>query len=175
MKNLNLLPHDIAKSNTELRLKKPMQIMQLAIFACIGLGMFLVTFAQGRLDQQIVYYAWRIGNLDTAPIEAAMETEQRHRASLDFYAFYQENYSNQFQTLWLETIYNNLPQGATLTRLSFNHNQGLILFTGETQSILGAQAHINYLINTGLFENVSQGRISLLESGVFSYEVRIAV
>ena len=171
MKNLNLLPPHIAQHRQKRKLKKTMAIAQMVIFACVGLAALFLFFHERRLADYSHNLARRIAAMDSAPVYIAADLEATRAVFLQFEQFYMENFSVAFETEWVTTVLDALPSGAKLVRLVFTGEE--ILVEGEAAEILDAYARRQKLQE--VFDYVWLGRMTLLDSGTFSYELRIRI
>jgi len=170
MAKLNLLPHHIEARKKTRKIKFMMAVIQIAILLCIGLTLLLLR----NLEQNITTRAGNFNfEFNENHFRAAVALEEAQALSQHFERFYLENFSVDFDVLWLAAIADSLPPNGNISQLSYNQSE--ILFLGEIADVADIEIHRQELLDTNLFEYVWLGRAHLLESGMYSYELRIRI
>jgi len=171
MKNMNLLPPAIEKYKQMRKLKIGMVVLQVTIFLCIGMVILFLHNYEQRILNRSHELSESIANFNERPLLLAAELEQARTMTRYFDEFVLMHFPVEFNTIWVATIFDTLPNSAKLTQLNYNHLE--ILLLGEAEDIEDAQTHRQELINSPLFDDVSLNSIALLENGMFSYELHI--
>ena len=173
MKNINLLPYAIEKHKQTRKLKITMVVLQVTIFLCIGVVILFLRDYERRILSRSHDLAESIATFDERPLLLAAELEQVRVMIRYFDEFVLTNLPVAFNTLWVETIMKTLPNNASLTQLSYS--QLVIFLLGEAKDIADAQNHRQALTDSPLFNYASLNSVTLLESGMFSYELHIRI
>jgi len=171
MRSVNLLPHTIEKCKQTRRLKISIIVLQVAIFLCIGMVILFLYNWEQRVLEQSHGLAESIADFDERPLLLMAELEQTRTITRYFDDFVLANIPADFNTLWVTTILETLPDSARLTQLNYNP-LGIVLL-GEAEDIACAQSHRQKLIDSGVFDYVSLHSIDLLGNGMYRYELHV--
>ena len=173
MKNINLLPPAVEAVKKTRRAKIYMVAVQVAVFLCIGAVFLLLRYEEQRMVARSHALAERIAAFDDEPMLLVAELEQAHAMSRFYDALILENFPTAFDSLWVAGALEALPANVQLLQLSYSAS-GLVLL-GEVRDIEDAYAYRQNLVDLQLFQDVALERLSLLENGMFNYEIRILV
>ena len=173
MNSVNLLPPAMEQYKKTRRLKISLIILQAAIFLCVGVAVLFLRQAEQNLRSRSSRLAESIATFDDEPLWIVTELEQAHAITRYYDNFILENFPVTFDSHWVAVILENLPDNAKLIQLRYNPPE--IVLHGEVGYMQDAHIYRQLLADTGLFSDVSLGRVSLLESGMFSYEMTMQV
>lgn len=173
MRKLNLLPHRIRQSQRARKQKIFLAVLQVAILLCIGIAFLAINVQERVLTNRSQNLAAQLAGLDDRPFQLVAELNAATILTQNFDDFYRANFPVNFETEWFETILHALPDDANLFRLSYRHTE--ILVEGDVSDILYVEAFRQAVWDTGVFENVRQGRVSLQSGGRFIFELYVRV
>ena len=173
MNGINLLPPAIEASKKARRLNISLIILQAAILLCMGAAFVLLRYYKQSLQSQSSHLTESIASFDEEPLLIVSQLEEARALTLYFDDFLLENFPVTFETFWVSAILENLPEDASVLTLRYQPPE--IALYGEVAHIQDANLYKQALADLALFGDVSLGRVSLLESGMFSYEMTIWV
>jgi len=172
MSKINLLPPSIAQRNKARKLKWGLFLLQVLIVLAAVLLAFNLQSANERAEMQYYEITNRVLAFDDGPLLLVQELEELRRTENAFHQFYSEHFPISFCSSWVAKVLDTQPFGGNINRFNFYRSE--IFVAGEIGSIEGAERHRQELHYHG-FHNVNLGRINLINSGRFEYEIRIAV
>jgi len=162
-KNINLLPYEVEEYKKTYRFKIFMVSLQIAIFMCIGIVVFIFsTFERSYLQrsQELI-----------AQIEEIEELSPTRDIAAYFENFYARNFSTVFDSLWINNVMDTLPYSASIAQLRYIQHE--LFLEGEIRNAAMIEVHRRGLLE--YFDYAWLGDISLQENGFYSYQLRIGV
>jgi len=172
-KKISLLPYEMQRQKLARKIKLWMIGIQIGVFFVLGTTFLLFSLWERMVENRTHNLTMHIETFDGTPVIVAMRVDETRRMLEFFEEYYRENFPVEFDTVWVITIMEKLPENARLTRISYRRQE--ILVEGEVEDLMDMEAHRVGLLEADFFETAQQGRVVLLDSGMFSYELRIGV
>lgn len=172
-KHINLLP----LSTENIKRKRRTVILMVAIVATIFLCMILLTHILKETKQRVQIQAHvastHIFAADDAPLMLALELAQLQDTMFFFDNYFYENAPVDFNISWIDIVTYTLPQGARIERV--NYNKPLLYIFAYANNTDDIDMHKLAITESGYFQNVALTSISRHDTGIFFYELRLAV
>ena len=132
--------------------------LQVAIFVCIGIAMFVFSTLEGRHTLSSQSLISQIEIFDEIP-------------SVHLEHLYMPNFPVTFDTLWVYEIIDALPETTSIARLIYIQSE--FLLEGEVGDTALIEIYRQKLLE--YFDYAWLGNILRLENGRYSYQLRIGV
>ncbi|MCL2387775.1 MAG: hypothetical protein FWC89_09555 [Defluviitaleaceae bacterium] len=167
-KKIDLLPEWARNAKTTRKQIKILAVAQTAIFLILAAITIFLLEQNQQAQAATQELTSRLTAFTSSPAEAA-EALQAARA--------QANQTEELRTAalppqiireWLTIITQATPENATLTQIDYNQQELLIIATATNiNTIETHRANLSHL-----FQNVRQGRITRVQEGEYTYEIR---
>jgi len=161
---INLLPPWVQRKKKRLLLIKILVTVQVAIFLFLGTITLLVVHMGQQVWIRSEELTNRLAVFDLSPSEIAARVREERFAAEYMDALFT---GMPFNRQWVSDILATVPQGANLIRLDYR--EGELLLIGEILDLAIVESHRANMAE--IFNYVRLGRISLIDEGLYSYEI----
>jgi len=172
-KKISLLPYEMQQRKQARKISLWMVSVQIGILLAFGATLLLLSLWERTLEERVYALAIRIDAFDNEPALAAMRLDETRRMLEFVEEYYQENFPVEFDVVWKTTIIEKLPENVWIDRISYRRQE--IWVVGEARDLTDTETYRLELLKADFFETVRLGRVVLLDSGMFSYELHIGV
>lgn len=164
---INLLPVWARNVKSRRKLVKILAAAQVVIFLVLAAAVAGLDSWEQETWSRSNELSNALAAFDSAPSEVAAELQSAREEAFYIEEFFAE--AGGFDAGRLDYIAVSTPDGAALARIDFAQNR--LVLTGITADIDIMEIHRANL--SEFFENVSTGRITLTDDGLFAYEIRV--
>jgi len=143
-----------------------MVITQIAVFLLLGISLAYINMRVRQTYDYAHALTEKLNALEQTPSEIAQQLQSARIIEIHEYIL-----PAVFKSEWLDFILDSTPENTFISRIDYNMQE--ISLNASTADLNNIQAHLTNLRSH--FENVTQGNITRVDGGYYSYEIQINI